>query len=294
MADRIAADTNEVERRLDELNRKARHAKEEAKDADSYEGFARAGYAAKGVVYCLIGVLAMLAAFRPGAGGQTTDSGGALRVLDQGPAGDVILALMALGLIGYVLWRMVQAFIDPENVGDEDWGWVTRAMYAVSGIAYAFLAIQAVQMVLGGGGGGGGSETQTLTAKLLAQPFGPWLVGAVGVAIGVRGIMQAKKAWNEDFFEKIRHSGEISRETVRKIGKVGLTARGIVFMMIAGFLVWAAIEHNAHRARGLEGALDTLAGATGGPWLLGAAGLGLLAYGLFQFIKARYRVIGRG
>lgn len=275
------------------------------REAVPYETAARAGYAAKGVVYLLIGVLAVLAAFSAaGQGGvadqgQTVGSSEALRVLDQGAFGDVLLALIAVGLVGYVVWRMMQAFIDPEDVGEQDRGRVKRAMYFVSGAAYAVLAYTAVRLLLGdgagaegGGSGGSGGGTQSMTQTLLEQPFGRWLVGIVAVLIAARGVTQMAKAYGEDFFDRIRHVGRLSREHVRRIGQVGLTARGLVFLMVAGFLAWAAIDANSGRARGLEGALDTLAGMPAGPWLLGAAGAGLLAYGLFQLIKARYRVIG--
>lgn len=272
----------------------------EADASDSYETAARAGYAAKGVVYVLVGLLAFMAAmtgFGASSGGQTSGTSEALRVLDQGTLGTILLGLVALGLIGYVLWRFVQAFVDPENVSDEDWGMIKRGLYFVSGLAYALLAVRAVQLVLdtgsgGGGGGSGSGGTQSMTETLLQQPFGPWLVGAVALAVAIRGITQARKAYESDFFEDLRQSGELSRRTVRRIGQVGLTARAGVFLMVAGFLSWAALDQDARHARGLEGSLDTLAGTTGGPWLLAAAGLGLVAYGLFQGIKARYRVIG--
>lgn len=293
-ADRIDAPGNTVRKLKDE----ARSAADDVDASDSYETAARAGYAAKGAVYALVGVLAFMAAltaFGAASGGQTSGTSEALGVLDQGTLGRILLGLVALGLIGYVLWRFVQAFVDPENVSDEDWGMFKRVLYFVSGLAYTLLAVRAVQLVLDtGSGGGGGSSggTQSMTETLLQQPFGPWLVGAVALAIAARGIMQARKAYKSDFFENLRHTEEISHRTVRRIGQVGLTARAGVFLMVAGFLVWAALDDNSRHARGLEGSLDTLAGMTGGPWLLAAAGIGLVAYGLFQGIKARYRVIG--
>ena len=295
MSDRFASLEGNVSESGEPTVKKAFDAADSAADSAAesapYETFARAGYAAKGVVYVLIGVLAALAAFSPGSNGQTTGSDGALRVLEQGPAGTALLALLALGLVGYVLWRFVQAFLDPEDVGEDDWGWAKRALYFVSGVAYGLLAFTAVQMILGDGGGSGGNGTQSMTAKLLQQPFGPWLVGLVAAGIAFRGLSQIWKAYKADFFEKIRYSKEISAGTVRKIGQVGLSARGIVFLILAWFLFKAAMQSNPQQAKGLEGILDTLAASSQGPWLLGAAGVGLVAYGFFQFIKARYRVI---
>lgn len=281
---------------VDRLQREASSASSKAEEAAPYEKAGRAGYAAKGAVYVLIGVLALVAAFGPGGGGQTAGSSEALQVVKQSTFGDILLGLLALGLVGYVLWRLTQAFIDPENVGDEDWGWAKRALYFVSAAAYGLLTYSAIQLLLGNGGGSGsgsgGDSTQSMTQQLLEQPFGPWLVGIVAAGIALRGITQAVKAYKADFFDDIRPVGRLSRDAVRRIGQVGLTARGAVFLMVAGFLVWAALDENSRRARGLEGTLDTLAGMSGGPWLLGAAGAGLVAYGVFQFIKARYRVFG--
>lgn len=277
---------------VDRLEREAKSASSKAEEKAPYEKAARAGYAAKGAVYVVIGVLALLAAFGDPGSGQTAGSSDVLRVVQQETFGTILLALLALGLVGYVFWRFTQATVDPEDVSDEDWGWLKRGLYAVSGAAYGLLAYSAIQMLLGNGnGGGGGNQTQSMTAELMSQPFGRWLVGAVGVAIAIRGLTQARKAYREGFFEDIRSVGHLDRDAVRRIGKLGLTARGAVFLMVAGFLVWAAITHDPNQARGLEGSLNTLAGMSGGPWLLGAAGAGLLAYGVFQFIKARYRVI---
>lgn len=281
------------------LKDEARSVGDDVDASDSYEAIARVGYAAKGVVYVLVGVLAFLAAMTSlgvGSGGQTSGTSEALSILDQGTAGRILLGLMALGLIGYVLWRFVQAFVDPENVSDEDWGVAKRGLYFVSGLAYALLAVQAVKLVLdagsGGSGGSGSGGTQSMTETLLQQPFGPWLVGALALAVAFRGITQARKAYKSNFFEDLRRKGELSHSTVRRIGQVGLTARAGVFLMVAGFLLWAALDDDSRHARGLEGSLDTLAGTTGGPWLLAAAGVGLVSYGLFQWIKARYRVVG--
>lgn len=281
-----------------EVKDRARSVGNRVSASNSYETAARAGYAAKGAVYGLVGVLAFMAAlsaFGAASGGQTSGTSEALSVLDQGTMGRILLGFIALGLIGYVLWRFVQAFVDPENVSDEDGGMIKRGLYFVSGLAYSLVAVRAVQLVLDtglGGGGGSGGGTQSMTETLLQQPFGPWLVGAVALAIGIRGITQARKAYRSDFFENLRHTEELSYRTIRRIGQVGLSARAGAFLMVAGFLVWAALDQDSRHARGLEGSLDTLAGMTGGPWLLAAAGIGLVAYGLFQGIKARYRVIG--
>lgn len=274
---------------LQDGGRRAEDAMHEVASKQTVSKLARAGYAAKGFVYVLIGALALKAAVA--AGGATTGSDGALRILEGGPLGSVLLALTLVGLVGYVLWRLIQASVDPENETTGDWGWVKRGMFLISGLAYGALALKAFQLLTSSSGGGGGDETQMMTERLLSQPFGPWLVAIVALAVAFRGASQIRTAYTASFMEKLRGSGTISRGTMRGIGRIGLAARGIVFLMFAGFLMWAAIDSDARHARGLEGTLDTVAGASSGPWLLAATAAGLIAYGLFQGVKARYRVV---
>ncbi len=120
------------------------------------ERLARFGYAAKGVVYVIVGILSAQAAF--GAGGKTTDTQGALEAIVAQPFGKVLLSLTGIGLLGYVLWRFVEAIKDPENKGNQAKGIFQRLGYGISGVIYASLALSAFQIVLGSGGGGGTSK----------------------------------------------------------------------------------------------------------------------------------------
>src|SRR6056297_2188263 len=164
-----------------------------AAHSDTVEKLARFGYAVKGVVYGLIGVLAIMAAF--GSGGQTSGSRGVLDTIAGGPFGQVLLGLIAIGLFGYALWRFVQSIVDPDNKGTDAEGLVKRTGYFISGVIYAGLGIAAVRLLLGSGGGGG-SNADSRTATLMEQPFGLWLVGLVGaITIGV-GLYQLYKAYN--------------------------------------------------------------------------------------------------
>jgi preprotein translocase subunit Sss1 len=254
------------------------------------ETLARCGYATKGVVYVIVGILAVMAAI--GAGGATKDSSGAIETIAQQPFGRILVGLTALGLIGYVIWRFIQAMMDPEHKGSDAKGIATRIGYAVSGIAYASLAFLAGRMALSGGGGGG-SSNQELTARLMSQPFGIWLVGIVGaIVIGV-GIFHFYHAYKAKFMEDYK-SGEMSatqRRWAKRIGRFGLSARGVTFVMIGSFFIIAALNADPSEAKGLSGALDTLARQPYGPWLLGIVSLGLVAYGVYCFSQARYRRI---
>jgi hypothetical protein len=251
---------------------------------------ARAGYMAKGVVYAIIGVLAFQTAI--GDGGQTSGSSGALRQIVDEPFGRILLVLVGIGLVGYSIWRFAQAGLDPDNKGTDTGGIVQRLGYAVSGFIYGSLAFTAFGLVIGNGGGGG-SSTQSLTARLMQQPFGQWLVGIVGAAVIGFGLAQIYKGITAEFRKKFAvHEMSNTEETwATRAGRIGLFARGIVLAMVGGFFVQAAYFAQPDEARGFGGALAELLTQPFGPWLLGIVALGLIAYGIYMWVLARYRQI---
>lgn len=253
---------------------------------------ARFGFAAKGIVYITIGVLAAYAAFT--TGGKTTDSRGALEEILFKPYGKYLLGAIAVGLAGYALWRFVQAIEDTENKGSGAKGIAVRIGYAIIGIIYAGSAFSAVQLILGSGGESKGDSTsKEWTATLLAQPFGQWLVGAVGMGFIAAAVSHFYKAYTAKFREKLmtsQMSGKTQSFALRS-GQFGLAARGLVFGLIGAFLIQAALHSNAGEARGLSGALTALGQQTYGQLLLGVVALGLVAYGFYMLVLARYRRI---
>lgn len=255
------------------------------------ELLARMGYAAKGVVYVGVGVLTAAAAFRAGSG-DASDSRAALSTIGSAAWGSALLAAVAAGIAGYVVWRLVQAFLDPEGRGTDLKGLATRAVLLLSGLIYAGLGIWIVRRLTGTGAGSGGDGAATWSALLLQQPFGPWLLGAFGVGVVGYGVGEWVKAARASF-EKRMHDdlAGAQRRLVRRIARVGLVSRGICFMIIGGFLIVAARRSDPSRARGLEGALETLGAQPYGPWIMGVVALGLAAYGLLQGVKAWYRRI---
>jgi hypothetical protein len=264
---------------------------ETAREASPWiEALGRFGYASKGIVYLIVGMLAVQAAF--GRGGDATDQQGALARVAEAPFGRVLLAVLAIGLLGYALWRFVQSALDTENKGSDGKGLVTRAAYAGVGVIYVGFALSAARIALGGDGGEGSSRrTQDWTAWLLGQPMGGWLVGLAGAAVIGNGLFQLYRAYGSTLRDKLRLDEMDSNQVtwVTRIGRAGYAARGIAFVLLGGFLLAAALHADPSEARGLDGALASLAGQPFGPYLLTVVAAGLAAYGVFGLVEARYR-----
>lgn len=256
------------------------------------EALARIGYAAKGFVYIAVGVLAAMAAVSAG-GGQAEGSRGALLSLRDEPLGAALLVAVAVGLVGYVVWRLVQAFTDPDRHGTDLRGLVQRAGMVLSAITHAGLAVWAIGLVLGRRlGGDDDSGTRTWSARLLEQPFGAWVLGAVGLGIIIFGIAECVIAYRASYQKRLREMKRKTRRWVNAIARMGFVSRGVVAWIAGGFIVHAAITANPSEARGLEGSLRTLGEQAYGPFLLGIVAAGLAAYGAFEIVKAKYRRVG--
>jgi hypothetical protein len=255
------------------------------------ERLARIGYAAKGVVYIVIGALATLTAI--GVGGEAKGARGAMRSIVQQPFGTVLLSIVAFGLVAYVIWRWVQAVTDADDKGTKAKGIALRLGYAGSGFIYAGLALSAARIVFGARDDGEPSAAKSWTASVMEFPFGRWLVVLGGLGIIGYGLYQCYKGYKAKFRKRLKE-GEMSERGIRwatRSGRVGFIARGIVFLLVGGFLIEAAIYYDSSQAEGLDGVLQALVQQSFGPWLLGAVALGLVAYGLYMLVEARYRRI---
>lgn len=251
---------------------------------------ARFGFAARALVYLLIGSLAAGAA--AGIGGRTTDTHGAIRTVGAQRFGTVFLFVLGLGLASYAVWRFLQALLDLEHKGSDLKGLAVRASYAAGGVVHAGLALSAASLAVGLRQGRS-DPVRTWAGHLMSAPYGRWVVGAIGLAVIGAGGYQFYKAYVAKFEKHLRTSqmSETARCWARRIGRAGLTARGVTFAVIGWFLVRAAMNVNPAEARGLGGALRTLAQQDYGRWVLGLVALGLTAYGLLSLVEARYRRI---
>jgi Domain of Unknown Function (DUF1206) len=257
------------------------------------ERLARLGYATEGAMYTLIGLLAAGVAF--GSGGHATGQRGALEIVAGSPFGGALVGLIALGFLGYALWRGFQAIADPDGEGTDVKALGKRAGYGVSALVYAGLAFSAVGLILGSASRGGRTPDDW-TALLLSWPLGRVLVVCVGIAVVGLGLRELYQAYKARFLEHLEldEMGERARRWTERWGRLGIAARGLVFGVVGTFLIRAALEHDPQEARGLGGALQTLARQPLGSWLLSVVALGLVAYGLFMLSVARYRHINTG
>lgn len=251
---------------------------------------ARMGYAARAVVYAVVGILALLLAL--GRGGRATDTKGAVVEVANQPFGSVLLVVLGLGLFAFAAWRFVQALKDVERKGHSAKGLVARGALAVSGFIHASLGLFAFQL-LQGRGARGGDETRGLTARLMSQPFGRVLVAVVGGVFLVFVVQQLRQAWTGRMLDKLALTGVAARQRtwVERISRAGVAARAGVFLVMGVFFLLAALHADPGEARGLGGALATLAAQPLGPWLLGVVAAGMVAYAVYQLLEARYRRI---
>ena len=252
----------------------------ERKAAPWVERLARLGYAAKGVVYILIGAIAARAA--TGGGGDVEGWNGAIESLRDEPLGGLMLWLIGIGLLGYVVWRFVAAIRNPE---DDDAA--HRVFFVFSGLVYAGLALEALRLAAGSGGGGGDTHW---TSTLMEQPFGRALVAIAGLGAAGYGLQQLWRAWTVDLDERLDLSGlsASARAWVVRLGRFGMAARGVVLVMLGYMFLRAAMKSRPSEAGNVEGVLDSMRDT---PWLLAAIAFGFIAYGIFNVVRARYRRI---
>jgi len=247
----------------------------------------RFGYAARGVVYVLVGGLALVAAkdHKP-----APDSSSALSELLEHPFGEIMLGVIALGLAAYAGWRFCSAVLDLENKGTELKGWAARTAQFISAILHVSLGITAVSLILRTGSGGG-DKTESWTAKLLSEPFGQWLVALAGVIAIAMGVQHFIKAHREKYRENLRYTPLAAR--LAPVIKFGIVAHGIVVFIIGLFFIWAAWTADASRAGGLADALDALRQLGVGQIGLAVVAAGLVGFSIYCFIEAVYRVVPR-
>jgi hypothetical protein len=272
------------------IQTQARLAGRNSTRSTAFEVLTRTGFVARGVIYAIIGVLAIQVAMHSGS--KPTNQRGAMETIQKQPFGHWLLVAVAVGLGGYALWRFVQAIWGHGPEGGGDSSAFGRVVAAASGCAYAGMCALAVSILLGASSRSSGNPHKS-AAGVLGWPGGQWLVGAAGaVFIGV-ALYQGYKGVSKKFLDddKIEEMGPAARRWITRIGVVGHLARMVAFGLIGVFGLKAAIDYAPAKAVGLDGALSRLAHQTYGPFLLAVVAAGLAAFGLYSIADARYRRI---
>ena len=273
---------------VDDAHRSVRRA------ADSHwvDWGARLGLVARGVVYLLIGVIALEVA-RGGGQGEQANKEGALREVAQRSWGGVLLVILAVGLAGYALWRATEALWGYRDEDDDRKRTAKRLGSAARAVFYGVFCATTVRFVLHGPRAASGSEQnqKTYVARTLELPAGTWVVGAVGVVIIGSAVYLGYRGLTGKFEKRLDTSemGGVMGPTVDLLGMVGLVARSLLVAIAGYLLIKAALDVNAQEASGLDGTLKTIAHQPFGRLLLTVTAIGLMAYGLYSWAEARYR-----
>lgn len=254
---------------------------------------ARLGFGAKAVLYATVGLLAFAAGRR--RGDHTVGTRGALDTVFDLPLGRAMIVVIAAGLLGYAVWRVVQGITDPERRGRDFKGVAVRTSFVARGVVHGALAVTAFRLAAGlGGRQEDGQQIEQWTARLLGAPAGETLVLVAGASVIGYGVYQLYRAAVAKLSRQLRlqpMSARTSRWIVG-VSRFGIGARGVIFCFIGLLLIRAANRHDASQAGGVGDSLRELIGLGGlGRWPMIVTALGLIAYGGYELVNARYRNI---
>jgi hypothetical protein len=258
------------------------------------ERLARVGFLVKGMLYMVIGTLALQVAAR--AGGRVTGVRGALTTVLRQPFGRTLLLVAAIGLVGYAVWRVLQGLVDPDRLGHDWRALAIRASFVARGVVHAALGRQAFRLY-GGLSTPSGTSEREIASEAFQWPLGDWLVvlaglGLIGFAVQqVYAAIACRLERNLDVNEMRREAGEWAVA----LSRFGVAARAVVFALLGWAIVVAGWSRDPSKVGTTASSLRTLAGQPGalGRWLVGVTAAGFVAYGFYQIIHARYLHIRR-
>lgn len=254
------------------------------------EWAARVGFGARGFVYLSVGLLTLLGVFGVG---DAVGTGGALAWLVTRPFGRVWLALVILGLAAFVMWRLMQAIFDADHEGKDREGLMTRMGHLFSALGYSAMAFGAFGLLFEKPDDApveGVVASRETAESVMALPWGNWLLAAGGLAIVGIGLANVTRAWREDFTEHLACSESLCRK-VAPLARWGYVSRGLAYLPLGVIVVLAGLHARPADVTSLGAALEIVEGQPAGPWALTAMAAGLIAFGVFSFVEARWRRI---
>ncbi|MEU2583873.1 DUF1206 domain-containing protein [Streptomyces avermitilis] len=274
----------------DAVARRGRLRARRAATGSMREGAAKAGLVARGVIYVLVGVLALRIAF--GGSGHQADRTGALQEISSKPFGAVLLWALGAGVVGMAVWRLSEVLF---GAAGQDGGKASKRLLSAGRcLFYVFVAYSVLSFAAGSGGGSSSDDqSKDVTAKALQWPGGQWIVGVAGIAAAVAGVWIGVRAVLRKYHKHLK-LGEMSRRTRQLVdisGVGGGVARGLVFAAAGAFAVRAAVDYEPDKAKGMDDTLRSFTETPMGPWLLACVAVGLVLFGLFSFALARWRKV---
>lgn len=254
------------------------------------EWAARVGFGARGFVYLSVGALTLLGVFGVG---EAVGTGGALAWLVTRPFGRLWLLLVILGLAAFVMWRVLQGVFDADHEGTDRRGLMTRAGQLFSALAYSAMAAGAFGLVFDKPDDAereGVAASRETAETVMSLPWGDWLLAAGGLAIIGIGVANVARAWREDFTEHLACSESLCRK-VAPLARWGYVARGLAYLPLGAIVVLAGLHARPSEVTSPGAALEAVERQTAGPGALTIMALGLIAFGVFSFVEARWRRI---
>ena len=251
------------------------------------EALTRVGYGVRGLIYIMMGILAL--SFTLGKGGAPVDPKGAIAAIGQSPVGKVLLWVVLIGLVSYALWGVIRAVFDPLQKGHDAKGLFARAGFLFSAAGYTILVPSTFSLVAGTGSSSqGGGNTQQTMASIMSRPWGPYVIGFIGLAVIANGLYQIYLGFDAKFDRQYQTYAMTAQEVkvATQLGRFGTAARGFVFGLVGILVCTAAFQSNPSQPVGFDAALSSLMHQPYGVVLLGIVAVGLMAFGLYSMLSA--------
>ena len=286
--DNVMTKANTQKGILQDMKSEGKKAAKEAAYSPLMDRLTRLGYAIKGILYILIGLFAVQGAL--GDSRTPADQVGAIVAIGKLPFGDVILWVVLIGLVSYSIWGLIRAFLDPFHKGTDLEGLLARGGFLVSAITYAFFVVPTYDLIQGTSSGSQTGNTQRMIATVLSMPWGPAIVGVLGLAGIAAGLYQIYMGIHSKFEQRFKPyaMNAEQRRMAKQIGRFGTIARGVVFSLVGFFFCLAGFYANPQQAKTFDGALDFLAKQPYGLWLMGIIAIGLIAFGIYSLMSAAW------
>src|SRR5512133_3266747 len=268
------------------IKAEVKKAGEKAEFSPLMEALTRIGYGTRGLIYIIMGLLAVQVAL--GKGGALASPLGAIAKIGKQPGGMLLLWVVLLGLVSYSLWGVVRAVFDPLHKGNDMKGLIARAGFLASAFGYAILILPTYGYVTGKSLASSGSQSQKMITSIMAMPWGRWAIGIIGLAALAAGLYQIYLGFKAGFDKQFETYALTPKQIklATDVGRFGTAARGVVLTLVGGLIVLAAYRANPSQPIGMDAALATLLHQPYGIWLLGVVAVGLIAFGCYSMLSA--------